>query len=100
QIHVTNDKMVRYETAPVTLQYTGHFDNNFLSVDMTVGPGFVTHEAEGEHADTVSIGRMMIDRARIERLGQYYDMIGCGERDVTPENRPPATRPISPTQQR
>lgn len=30
-------------------------------------------------------------RSLNDRLHQFYDMLGIGERDVTPENQPPPT---------
>ncbi|KAF8358147.1 ppm-1.D [Pristionchus pacificus] len=63
-IHVTNERVMRYATARVALRYNGQFDNNF-------------------HYDTM--------RSLNDRLHQFYDMLGIGERDVTPENQPPPT---------
>ncbi|GMS88182.1 hypothetical protein PENTCL1PPCAC_10357, partial [Pristionchus entomophagus] len=85
-LHVTNDKLVRYQTAPVVMRYNGAFDNNFCTVD-SVGPGFVSHDTE--RASMMDLFESAEERT--DKLEQYYDLLGVGERDVTPENQPPPT---------
>ncbi|GMT18368.1 hypothetical protein PFISCL1PPCAC_9665 [Pristionchus fissidentatus] len=88
-IKVTNEKTLRYKTTVVPMKYGGAFDNNFHSVGL-VGPGFITHDMENASMDAAeSASAASLQQQR--RLEEYYDILGVGERDITPENQPPTT---------